>query len=208
LLAYAIVEVVTDAALFAVADFENLALEAFAFGDVAGDSFDFDDFAAAFDEAGADFDFDALAGGRCEIPFGRGRAGIFENIFEPLPRSRPLVFGDQINDVARENFRARMLEQSFAHLIYGSNAAIKVVGVNDIVGVLEQFAKAFFESSFILELLANEFRLRPDLPPEQRDPRQSGKNDDHHSAREHEEMGQRPPGGSLKEIYILGAAEH
>jgi len=119
-----------------------------------------------------------------------------------------LLFADQIDNVAREDFCAATLEQAFAHLVDRSNAPFEVVSVYDVVGILEQFAKAFFEGGFIFELLANEFCLRAHLLPQQSNPRQSGENDGHHSSREHEKVRQRPPRRSLKEVNVLRASQH
>jgi hypothetical protein len=63
LLANAVVQIMANPALLAIANFQNLAFQAFAFGDVARRAFDFDDLAGLFDKAGADFQADPLAGG-------------------------------------------------------------------------------------------------------------------------------------------------
>jgi hypothetical protein len=119
-----------------------------------------------------------------------------------------LLLGNQLDNVSRENFVSGALQEFFAHLIYGRNSAFEVVRIDDVIRILEQFAKAFFECGFILELLTDEFRLGANLASEQCDPRQSRQNEDHHSSREHEKVRQRPPGRSLKHVNVLGTSEH
>ena len=55
LLADAVVQIVADAALLAVADFQNFPFQPLAFGDVARDDFHLDVGAGLLDQAGADF---------------------------------------------------------------------------------------------------------------------------------------------------------
>ena len=77
-------QVVADAALFAVADFENLPFQALALGDVARDAFHLDKMAVQLDEPRADLQFYALARAGDKIPLGGAGRGAFEHLFQPL----------------------------------------------------------------------------------------------------------------------------
>ncbi len=56
-----VVKIVADAPLFAIADFENFAFKALAFGDVASDAFDLKFAILPLNQARADFQFNAFS---------------------------------------------------------------------------------------------------------------------------------------------------
>src|SRR5262245_12168343 len=77
LLANAIVEIMSDAALLAIADFEDFTLETFAFGDIPRDTFDLDEAAILLDDPSADLESRTATSRGLKIEFNRCRAGAF-----------------------------------------------------------------------------------------------------------------------------------
>ena len=90
LLADVVVQIMADAALLAVADLQNLALQPFPFGDVPRDAFHLGLFADLFNQAGADFQTEALPFGIEEIPFHRWQ-------FHTAGNCDGIIFGMRIN---------------------------------------------------------------------------------------------------------------
>ena len=111
---HAVVQVVADAPLFAVADLQNLAFQPFALGDVARDALDLHQLTALFDQPGADFQLHALARRRGKIVFDGRPLDALDDAAQPFARRRLLFRHHKINEVPVEDFLTGTLEQFLA----------------------------------------------------------------------------------------------
>ena len=123
LLADAIVQVVSDTALLAVADLQNLAFQAFSFGDVARDTLHLGLLANLFHQAGADFQALALPLSIAEIPLRRGQFCAVGHLSQPLCDGLALFFGHKLNQVFAQDVFAMTVQQLFSDLVDGRDAA-------------------------------------------------------------------------------------
>src|SRR5215207_3965232 len=117
------------------------------FSQVARDSLNSDWLTIAVNKARTDFEANTASWFRHDVKFVNSG-----NLFvclagNHLARQVQILRRNYIGDVHRRYFFTRVAGYAFAASIKRSEVALKIVGVDDVVGILEEFAIALFAFS-------------------------------------------------------------